>query len=183
MRKLGRRTPGLATWALGPTGLKVSWMGMSELLEGPGEGEAVMVVDGELMRGLARVSDWPSSVSVTATETGLKVGPMSFDAERREQPPPQLLALNSAPRDLVQLHVREAAEVIAQAGLAEDVAGALERLNRGCTTAAQALGWVGVDVDDVREWVLSRMARPEPQPQGKVVIVESTGQVRLFHDG
>ncbi len=141
-----------------------------------------MVIDGELMRGLARISDWPSSVLVTATETGLKVGPISFNAEPREQPPPQLLALNSTPRDLVQLHVREDPGVIAQAGLTDEVTAAVERLNRGCTTAAQALGWLGVDVDDVREWVLRRMARPEPEPQGNVVIVEPTGQVRLFED-
>lgn len=182
MRKLGRGTPGPATWALGSDGLKISWMGMSELLEGPGDGDAVMVIDGELMRGLARVSDWPPSVSVTATETGLKVGPMSFDAELRERPPQQLLALDSTPRDLVQLYVREAQEALAQAGLTDEVAAAVERLDRSCATAAKTLGWLGVGVDDVREWILGRMARPQPEQPGNLVIVEKTGQVCLFED-
>ncbi len=182
MAKLGRGTPGLGTWTLGRGGLEIAWMGMAARFDGVGHGAAVMVINGPLMRGLARVKAWPAAVRVVARDGALQVGPMAFDAERRDAAPPQLLALNATPKDLVQLHVREPAEVIERGGLTADVAAALARLDQSCATAAGTLGWLGVTADDIRQWIVGRLGHPVAPAEPQVLVVEATGQVRLFDE-
>lgn len=167
-------------WTFGPEGLRVAWMGMSAQLEGEGDGEAVMVIGSELMRGIARVSEWPSTVRVVARASELKVGPMIFEAQSRVQAPEQLLPLNAGPRDLVKLHVCETTDRIEAGGLTEDVAEVLERLNKNCDTAARTLKWMGVTSTDLRAWILGRLEKAAAQPEPSAVVVETTGQVRLF---
>lgn len=180
MKKLGRKTPGVACWTLGPRGLTVSWMGMTEVIEGAVVGEAMMVIPGDLMRGVAGISDWPEVVAVVAREGSLAIGRMTFGAERRAEPVPRLLPLNSTPRDLVQLHVRETEARIEQAGLTSDVAQAMAKLDESCERAQASLGWLGVSAEDVRAWILGRMARRVEVPEPTVLVVETSGQIRLF---
>jgi hypothetical protein len=141
-----------------------------------------MVINGTLMRGLAKVNDWPESFRVVAFETELKIGPMTIDAELRAHAPPQLLALNATPKDLVQLHVRESQETVEHAGLTSDVADALKRVDQSCGTAASTLRWLGITSDDLRQWIFSRLGTTEPEPEPQLLVVESTGQVRLFDE-
>ena len=77
-----------------------------------------------------------------------------IEAEQRPEPPPALLPLNTTPRDVLALHVREPADRIEAAGLTNAVAQARARLDRSAAAAAQALGWLGVTPEDVRALVL-----------------------------
>ncbi len=178
MAKLGRGTPGPGTWSVGAHGLKIIWMGASEVIEGTADGEVVAMVDGQSMRGLAKVSSWPAKMIIRASANSLKVGPTLVAAEIRGRPPPQLLPLNTEPRDLVRLHARETPARIADAGLSESVADALTRLDASCATAARTLGWLGISAAELREWAVDRFAPQAPE----FVLVEPTGQVRLFDE-
>ena len=180
MRKLGS-APGPGTWTIDEDGLRIAWMGMSEVFAGVAHGRAVGVVSGETMRGLARASStWSGELSIKLYPKELKIGSMVVEAELREEPPPQLLALNAESQDLVRLHVRESAERIADAGLDGAVAEALIRLDKSCAAAARSLDWLGVADAELLTWVLARYASSE---KPDVVVVEPSGQVRLFHDG
>ncbi len=157
-------------------------MGMSELIPGCASGDAVAIVGGEVMRGLARAgSAWGAQVVVQTAPGELRLDALVLGAELREAAPPQLLPLNSEPTDLLRLHVREAAERIADAGLDEAVATALARLDRSCERAAEHLGWLGVSPQELRAWLLSRYGADSAAPR-EIVVVEPTGQVRLFDD-
>ncbi len=183
MSRLGRRTPGDGTWSVGEEGLLVAWMGMSELLTGTVDGKGVVVVPGPAMHGLARVgATWPTRLGVELRGSELKVGSLVLDADLRERPPPQLLPLNAAPADLVRLHVREDVKRIEDAGLGEAVEEALARLDRTSASAARHLTWLGISPEELRAWVLSRHAAPASRPEPEIVVVEPSGQVRLFED-
>ena len=180
MKKLGC-APGPGTWEFGAHGLKVAWMGMSEVFDHVAQGEAVAVVSGEIMRGLARASaTWSGELAIKLYRDELKIGSLIVEAELREEPPPQLLPLNAGTQDLIRLHVRESAARITDAGLDQAVEEALVRLDKSCTAAARSLGWLGVSDEELRAWVLARYA---PPGKSDVVIVEPSGQVCLFDDG
>ena len=180
MKKLGG-APGPGSWAFEEHGLRVAWMRMSELFEGSVEGGGVAVVSEEIMRGLARASStWSGELAIKLYPGELQIGSMIIEADLHDAPPPQLLALNAEPQDLVRLHVREPAERIANAGLAEAVDEVLKRLDKSCAAAARSLGWLGVTDSELRAWVLGRFARAE---KPGMVVVEPSGQVRLFDDG
>ncbi len=172
MKKLGS-APGPGTWTIDESSLRIAWMGMSEVFEGVAQGRAVGVVSGEIMRGLARASaTWSGELSIKLYPNELKIGSMIVEAKLREVPPPQLLALNAEPHDLIRVHVRESPERIADAGLDEAVAEALVRLDKSCAAAARSLGWLGVADAELRAWVLARYA---PPGRPDVVVVEPSG--------
>lgn len=182
MRRLGRKTPGLASWTFGPDGVTVAWMGMSERIAGQGAGHAVLAVDGKLMPILASGTGWGPSVRVSAWPDSLRVGTSVFGAELREVAPPALLPLNTSPVDVLRLYVREAPSLITEAGLDEAVGEVLERLHRSCAAAESSLRWLGVTTGELRAWLLARLEAPSPQAGPEVVIVEPGGQVRMFDD-
>ena len=169
------------TWSIDEDGLRIAWMGMSEVINGVVQGSAVVVVGGPVMHGLAKVgSTWPKRINVVLRESELRIDQLALDAELRDRPPPQLLPLNAEPTDLLRLHVREAAEQIEEAGLDEAVAETLERLERSCASAATHLAWLGLSAGEIRAWVLGRHAEPASPPAPEFVVVEPSGQVRLF---
>ncbi len=179
MKKLGS-APGPGSWEVDEHGLKISWMGMSEVFAGEAGGSGVGVVSGEIMRGLARASStWSGELAIKLYPGELKIGSMVLEAELQEAPPPQLLPLNAVPRDLLRLHVRESPGRIADAGLSEAVHEALERLDRSCNAAGRSLDWAGVSAGEIRAWVLGQLA---PAKKLEVVVVEPSGQVRLLDD-
>ena len=178
MKKLGS-APGPGTWSIDGQGLKVSWMGMSEVFDGVAQGRAVAVVSGDIMRGLARASaTWSGELAIKLYRDELKIGSMIVEAELRDAPPPQLLPLNAEPQDLVRLHVHESVENIADAGLDAAVAEALVRLDKSCAAAARSLDWLGVSDEELRAWVLARYAPPEEPRRGHRRAVWSSPPVR-----
>jgi len=182
MSKLGRNTPGAASWKFGPEGVRVAWMGMAELLPCEVAGKAIVVVDGPSMHALAGGHGWGETVQVVARASGLRVGRTAFEGELRDRPPPQLLPLNTTAKDVLRVHVREDAGRVDEAGLADAVAEVLERLDESCSEAAKALSWLDVGIEELQAWLLSRLEKPDAPAEAapELVVVEANGQVRLF---
>jgi hypothetical protein len=148
------------------------------VVEGEALGAAIGVVDGKLMRGLARGSGtWNGTIVVDLSPDGLRVGSMVIEADRPAVEPPQLLPLNAELADVLRLHVREPPERIAEAGLEEAVGEVLERLQKSSEQAARYLGWLGVGAQEIEQWILGRY---RPHAAERAVVVEPTGQTRMF---
>ncbi len=105
MAKLGT-APGPGTWSVG-SGLRIAWMGMSDIVDGDARGSAVALVDGDVMRGLSKVSStWSGRVVIQIAGGELRIGSLVVEAELRSGEPPQLLPRNAEPGDILRLRGR-----------------------------------------------------------------------------
>ncbi|MCP4872182.1 MAG: hypothetical protein GY898_26040 [Proteobacteria bacterium] len=182
MATLATNVSGPAAWSIGGDGLTLSWAGMTDTVAGAGRGTAVALLHRDLMRRIERIVSGGGTIRVAIAGEALQVGPTSLTCERRDTTPPQLLAMNARPVDVLRLHVTQTPETLEHAGIREAVDEARQSLQRSSAAAAKALAWLDVGAEDVQAWILGRLAGTGgARPQ--IVVVDGAGQVALFDEG
>ena len=195
LRRMGRgvgKVCGAGLWEFSGTVLTIEWSGCVETLAGIGHGSDRVAVDGAHMRGLSRVPLSPGNAALRLEDGRLYLGTMSVPCAPVTVAVSCVIPAFADQRELLLASHRHTRAELEAAGHASELERARDRLHASVGRAAKALAWLGIDGYDLDDWVDRQLRntalggrdetpRPPVAPKPRLVVVDRTDQIALFH--